>query len=49
MKKIDRDNALVVAAAILLLFSAMLSPVVTAGLAAIVLIVAGIARLFGRA
>lgn len=48
MKKIDRDNALAIATAILLLFSAMLNPVVTVVLAAVILIVAVISRLLGR-
>lgn len=45
MQKIDRDNALVIAAAVLVLFSAMLNPVLTMILAALLLVVALISRL----
>lgn len=48
MEKIDRDNALAIAAAILVLFSAMLNPALTVILAAALLVVALIARLLGR-
>lgn len=48
MNKIDRDNSLVIAAAVLLVFSAMLNPVLTALLAVIILVVAGIRMLLRR-
>lgn len=44
-KHIDRNNALIIAATILLLFSAMLNPMVTFVLAAILLMVAGVSWL----
>lgn len=45
MPKVERDNALAIAAAVLVLFSAMLNPVLTMILAALLLVVALISRL----
>lgn len=44
MKKIDRDQALTIVAALLVLFSAMLNPVVTIAMVVIILIVAAIGK-----
>jgi hypothetical protein len=48
MPKVERDNALAIAAAVLVLFSAMLNPVLTVVLAALLLLFALIARFLAR-
>lgn len=48
MQKIDLDNAFVIVAAMLVLFSAMLNPVLTVILAVALLAVAVIIRFFGH-
>lgn len=48
MPKTDRDNNLAIVATVLVLFSAMLNPVVTMILAAVCLFIAISARLIGH-
>lgn len=48
MQKIDRDNAFVIVAAMLVLFSAMLNPILTVILVVALLAVAVMTRFFGR-
>ena len=49
MKRIDRDSALTIAAALLVLLSAMFNPVLTIALVVVILIVTAVTRLLGRA
>lgn len=49
MTKSDRDSVLAIVASLLVLFSAMVNPVLTIALVIVVLIMIGISRLTGRA